>query len=465
MPRNQPKKSTKPKNQKSAKKASRTRDRDPSPSSGSDFGGDQVQTHDAGGQAATSPTPDSRSRASSPDSRSRASSNSRSRASSHSHSHSRSRARTPTHEEVVNDDFSEVELSSSDGSSQVGSPQADSPHPQSKDSEVQLHPQSKDSEVQLHPRQEVFSNPPREVHSPSRRSESDDSEVQCLGHIEAPVIEAEIFSEISRANPAPTESVTILQRVSGSPPVNVEESSLPLVAKQDAPPANLFGGENAPNEPKNKNKKAKAAAGPSSSANIAEDRGDPAKNEGQRASDAAKPAEERKEKPENKKTIKRTKLSDGPIRDTSREDVANLLSMVKNLKEQVEGTNAKLMKQAQAAILSEERYREMRERELTEEDARATAQADEIARLQSELEEAAAKQHEAPSKFLQLDDPEFAVRFESLMKTGLYSLENVRAALETTKQDGKYSSTRADAYLKAILVAQRNDVLQRANLN
>jgi len=101
----------------------------------------------------------------------------------------------------------------------------------------------------------------------------------------------------------------------------------------------------------------------------------------------------------------------------------------------------------------------MRERELTEEDARAAAQAGEIARLQSELEEVAAKQPEAPPKFLQLDDPEFAVRFESLMKTGLYSLENVRAALETTKQEGKYSSTRADAYLKAILVAQRNDVL------
>ncbi len=97
------------------------------------------------------------------------------------------------------------------------------------------HPLSKD-EV-LHPRQEELasaSNPPREVHSPSRLSESDDSDLQCLGHTDAPEIEAGDFSEISRANPALVESVTILQRVSGSQPVNAEDSSLPLAAKQDA---------------------------------------------------------------------------------------------------------------------------------------------------------------------------------------------------------------------------------------
>jgi hypothetical protein len=305
--------------------------------------------------------------------------------------------------------------------------------------------------------------------------------LQCLGHTAAPEAtsaneadqagspacsETGNFPNFPRANSALVESVTIPQHVSGPKPVNADENStLSLAAKLDAPPTNLLSGERAQgDEPRKQNKKAKEAARPSSSAKAAADREDPVEKKGQRVSDAAKPAEEIKNKAaEEKKAAKRTKASDGPIRDASRADVANLLAMVKTLKEQVEGSNAKLMKQAQAAILSEERYREMRERELTEEDARAHAQAGEIARLQGQLDEAAAKQHEAPPKFQQLDDPEFAVRFESLMKTGLYSLEDVRAALETTKQDGKFSSTRADAYLKAILVSKRNDVLQRAN--
>jgi hypothetical protein len=454
-----PKNSNKPKNKKPAKKASRDRARSPSPFSDSDSGGDQVQALNAGGQAVASP--DSRSRASSPENASR------SRTSSHSRSRASSRVRTPTHQDVVNDDFEDAEVSSTES---VGSPQVLDSHPLSKD------------EV-LHPRQEVLasaSDPPREVHSPFRLSESDDSDLQCLGHTAAPEAnsaneadqagspaggETGNFPNFPRANPALVESVTIPQSVFGTKPVNAESSTLSIAAKQDALPTNLLGGGRAPNdEQKKKNKKAKEAARPLGNANAAADREDPVEKKGQRASDAAKPAEESKNKAaEEKKAAKRTKSSDGPIRDASSADVANLLSMVKTLKEQVEGSNAKLMKQAQAAILSEERYREMRERELTEEDARATAQAGEIARLQGQLDEAAAKQHEAPPKFQQLDDPEFAARFESLMKTGLYSLEDVRAALETTKQEGKYSSTRADAYLKAILVSKRNDVLQRAN--
>jgi hypothetical protein len=82
---NMPQIYNKPKNKKSAKKASSVRARSPSPFSDSDSGGDQVQAFNAGGQAVASP--DSRSRAASPDSRSRASSPenvSRFRASSHS---------------------------------------------------------------------------------------------------------------------------------------------------------------------------------------------------------------------------------------------------------------------------------------------------------------------------------------------------------------------------------------------
>ena len=81
---------------------------------------------------------------------------------------------------------------------------------------------------------------------------------------------------------------------------------------------------------------------------------EPAKEKNQRASDAAKPAEERKDKnkaAEKKKAAKRTKSSDGSVRDASSAEVADLLSMVKNLKERVEETNAKLMQQAQTAIL------------------------------------------------------------------------------------------------------------------
>jgi hypothetical protein len=175
---------------------------------------------------------------------------------------------------------------------------------------------------------------------------------------------------------------------------------------------------------------------------------------GQRHAEAAGAAEG---KPKKHKSS-RSKTSNS----SAKADLAKLTDMVRTLQEQVTQQNTKLQKQAHQATLAEERLRELREREVYDEEKRAADQAEQIAQLQADLDEAKGSLN-APAKFQQLDDPEFSARFETLMKTGLYSLESVRAALEATKQEGKYSSTRADAYLKAILVAQRNEVLQRAN--
>jgi hypothetical protein len=187
------KKSKQPKSKKSAKKASR-RAHSPSP----------TESDNGQSQAAS------------------ASSASQSRTSSRSRSRNSSRARTPTHQDVVNDDFEADNLSESDS---VGS-QVASHHPQSP--EV-IHPLE----------QEVLSDPPREVNTPSGRSESD-SDVQCLGHIAAKDGnqsgqaeslaggKAGNFPEISRSTPAADESVAISQRVSGPEPVNAENSTLSL---------------------------------------------------------------------------------------------------------------------------------------------------------------------------------------------------------------------------------------------
>jgi hypothetical protein len=159
----------------------------------------------------------------------------------------------------------------------------------------------------------------------------------------------------------------------------------------------------------------------------------------------------------NKPREKKRKCSESGKDQTA---LADLVQMVRTLQEKVDEQSEKLAKQAHQASLGERLLREKRERELEDEEERAMQQDSEIRQLRAELEESKARE---AAKFRELDDPEYAARFESLMKTGIYSLESVKAALEATKQDGKYSCTRADAYLKAIHANQRNAVLQQAN--
>ena len=66
------------------------------------------------------------------------------------------------------------------------------------------------------------------------------------------------------------------------------------------------------------------------------------------------------------------------------------------------------------------------------------------------------------SKFSKLEDPGYATRLEYLVGRG-NTFENAMDALEATKQDGLYSSGRAEAHLNAALDFERKRLLQKAN--
>ena len=138
-----------------------------------------------------------------------------------------------------------------------------------------------------------------------------------------------------------------------------------------------------------------------------------------------------------------------------------LVTLVQKLEQQVAEQNTKLAKQAQQAVVSEKLAAERRAYEERAEDAHAAQLTEQIVSLQAQLEEA--QQSLKEPKRSKLDDPEFASRLDALMRTGIYSLDNAMSALELTKQDGKYSSSRADAYLKTLSQNTRKEVLQRAN--
>jgi hypothetical protein len=67
--------------------------------------------------------------------------------------------------------------------------------------------------------------------------------------------------------------------------------------------------------------------------------------------------------------------------------------------------------------------------------------------------------------FAALQDPEYLVRFESLMKVGQRTMAEVAEALQATKERGGYSSGRADVFLKAKETSRMKTALQAANCN
>ena len=63
-----------------------------------------------------------------------------------------------------------------------------------------------------------------------------------------------------------------------------------------------------------------------------------------------------------------------------------------------------------------------------------------------------------------MQNPEYSARFESLLRTGA-SGEEAHDALEATREDGKYSATRADAYLKSETQKAVQQAVQRLREN
>ncbi len=100
-------------------------------------------------------------------------------------------------------------------------------------------------------------------------------------------------------------------------------------------------------------------------------------------------------------------------------------------------------------------------------EARAERSDKEVLELTQELEELTAREHARlnapPTKVQRLENSEYAQRFESIVRSGLWSMDDVHEALEATKQEGKYSAARADAYLKSNAAKAAEQALAKAN--
>jgi hypothetical protein len=100
-------------------------------------------------------------------------------------------------------------------------------------------------------------------------------------------------------------------------------------------------------------------------------------------------------------------------------------------------------------------------------EARAERSEKEVFELTRELEEFAAREHERlsapPTKIQRLENSEYAQRFELMVRTGLWSMDEVHEALEATKQEGKFSAARADAHLKSIAAKAAEHALAKVN--
>jgi hypothetical protein len=141
------------------------------------------------------------------------------------------------------------------------------------------------------------------------------------------------------------------------------------------------------------------------------------------------------------------------------EVLTNLLQTVKQLQQQVEQQSTSLLKQAREAAVKEELQKQASEIQASRQEAQENTMQHEIYRLEALVEE-----HErSKSSYALLEDPEYAARFEALMRTGQYKLQEVHAALQATRQEGRCSSTRADAYLKSMAANARRHLIGTAN--
>jgi hypothetical protein len=135
--------------------------------------------------------------------------------------------------------------------------------------------------------------------------------------------------------------------------------------------------------------------------------------------------------------------------------ISGLVTTVNRLQAQIEQQSRTLIDEARKAAVQGQLHEiAMQRQEINE-----SSLQHEVHRLQDELAE---KQRD-DVHFAKLDEPEYTSRLESLLKTG-YKMTDAHAALIATRVDGKYSVTRADAYLKSMAMAARQKMVETANL-
>ena len=140
----------------------------------------------------------------------------------------------------------------------------------------------------------------------------------------------------------------------------------------------------------------------------------------------------------------------------SNEDFLRLTSVIEQMQKQLTESNLKLEKRVRSIETAErkevdEYYHYPYEQRLLQ------AENDE---LREEVKRRKANPPPTPSL---LDDPEYQSRFELLIRQGQYSMKEVHDALRETKQEGKVSSQRADAYLKKKKQEAEAETLVEAN--
>jgi hypothetical protein len=136
--------------------------------------------------------------------------------------------------------------------------------------------------------------------------------------------------------------------------------------------------------------------------------------------------------------------------------IQGLSTTINRLQDQIDRQSRTLIDEARKAALQEQLHEIRMQRQ---EDAESSLQ-HEVNRLQDLVRE----QQRNDATFAKLDDPDYTSRLENLLKTGQYKAIDAHAALLATKIEGKFSVTRAEAYLKSLAATTRQKLLATANL-
>ncbi len=144
------------------------------------------------------------------------------------------------------------------------------------------------------------------------------------------------------------------------------------------------------------------------------------------------------------------------VQAASNSDFLRLTAVIEQMQKQLTESNSKLEKRVRSIETAErkevdEYYHYPYEQRLLREEN------DQL------REEAKRRKANPPSTTSLLDDPEYQSRFELLIRQGQYSMKEVHEALRETKQEGKFSSQRADAYLKRRKQEAEAETLTQAN--
>jgi hypothetical protein len=153
----------------------------------------------------------------------------------------------------------------------------------------------------------------------------------------------------------------------------------------------------------------------------------------------------------------KTSAGAAPLPPSADDGLARLTSVIQQMQQQLTDTNERLEKRVRE--IENAKDKEVNDYYHYPLEVRALQDENDELRARAEKRQATAP----TSVTALLEDPEYQIRFELLIRQGQYSMSEVHAALNETKQEGKYSSQRADAHLKAKSQNAEVQALAQAN--